>query len=49
MNPNPNPTSAQEAVARRVSRLLFREQMQQFAAKMKANSAWIKRFLHGSA
>jgi hypothetical protein len=47
MNPNLNAMSAQEAVARRVSRLLLRDRMQVFATKVKANAAWVKRFLHG--
>ena len=49
MNPNLNEMSAQDAVARRVSRLLLRERMQVFATKLKANAAWMKRFLHGNA
>jgi hypothetical protein len=47
MNPNLNDMSAQDAVARRVSLLLLRERMQVFATKLKANAAWMKRFLHG--
>ena len=46
MNPNLNEMSAQDAVARRLSHLLLREQLQIYAMKLKANAAWMKRFLH---